>query len=247
VHRNEIAELASATADYSAEALLAWAAERFGPRLSLTSSLGAEDQVLTDMIWRASLPIGIFTIDTGRLPQETFDVLQATRDRYGLDIDVLFPAASDVETLVTRSGPNSFRRTVTDRKQCCHIRKVLPLRRRLAGLDAWITGLRREQTLTRADVVPVQWDEANELIKINPLAGWSNAQVWEYIRQHGVPYNALHDQGYPSIGCAACTRAVAPGEDIRAGRWWWEQPEHRECGLHVVGGRLVRAAKEHTP
>lgn len=242
--RDTVGEFIAAAAGLSAEAILAWAAKQFGSRVAFASSLGAEDQVLTHMISRASLPIAIFTIDTGRLPQETYDVLEATRRRYGLEIDVLFPDAADVEPLVSRHGPDFFRRSVEDRKLCCHVRKVLPLRRRLAGLDAWITGLRREQALTRTDVAPVQWDAPNGLVKINPLADWTQQQVWDYLNAHDVPYNALHEMCYPSIGCAPCTRAVASGEDIRAGRWWWERPEQKECGLHAVDGKLTRVRKE---
>mgnify|MGYP001497714093 CR=1 FL=1 len=242
--RDTVGEFIAATASLSAEAILTSAAKQFGSRVAFASSLGAEDQVLTDMIARALLPIAIFTIDTGRLPRETYDVLEATRRRCGLEIEALFPAAADIEPLVSRHGLDFFLRSVEDRKLCCHVRKVLPLRRRLAGLDAWITGLRREQALTRADVAPVQWDAANGLVKINPLADWTQQQVWDYLHAHDVPYNALHDRGYPSIGCAPCTRAVAPGEDIRAGRWWWERPEQKECGLHVVDGKLMRARKE---
>lgn len=224
--------------------LLKWASDRWGQRAALASSLSAEDQVLTDMIARHSLAIGIFTIDTGRLPQETFDVLEATRQRYGRKIEVLLPDARDVEPLVCNRGCDFFRCSVEDRRLCCHVRKVLPLRRRLAGLDAWITGMRRAQSATRADVQTAHWDSANGLLKLNPLADWSNDQIWQYIRDNNVPYNALHDKGYPSIGCAPCTRGVADGEDIRAGRWWWETPEHKECGLHVVDGRLVPVRKE---
>lgn len=242
--RDMVGEFIAATAGLSAEAILAWAAKQFGPRIAFASSLGAEDQVLTDMIARASLPIAVFTIDTGRLPRETYDVLEATRRRCGLEIEALFPAAADVEPLVSRHGPDFFRRSVEDRKLCCHVRKVLPLRRRLAGLDAWITGLRREQAATRTDLARIEWDAANGLVKINPLADWTRQQVWDYLHAHDVPYNALHDRGYPSIGCAPCTRAVAPDEDIRAGRWWWERPEQKECGLHVVDGKLMRTRKE---
>jgi phosphoadenosine phosphosulfate reductase len=227
-----IEKLAGETANLAPEDLLAWAAERFAGRVTLASSLGAEDQVLTDMIARATPSIAIFTIDTGRLPPETYDLLEATRARYGLKIEVFFPAAQDVEPLVSERGPNFFRRSVEDRRLCCQVRKVRPLERRLAGLAAWITGLRREQAVTRARLERIEWDESHGLVKINPLADWTETQVWDYIRQHEVPYNALHDQGYPSIGCAPCTRAVAPGEDVRAGRWWWETPEHKECGLH---------------
>ncbi len=220
--------------------LLTMVAQRFPGRVALASSFGVEDQVLTDLLGRLAPPLPIFTLDTGRLPQETYDVLDATRKRYGIEIQVLFPNRTDVEELVGRSGVNSFYDSVESRKACCHARKVAPLRRKLGQLEAWITGLRREQAPTRQQVELVEWDETNGLFKINPLAGWTSEQVWEYIRLHHVPYNALHDRGYPSIGCAPCTRAVEPGQDIRAGRWWWETPEHKECGLHVVDGNLVR-------
>jgi phosphoadenosine phosphosulfate reductase len=239
--QHEIDEIAAHSVGLPAEELVAWAAGRFAPRLAFASSLGAEDQVLTDMIARLAPSMAIFTIDTGRLPQETYDLLDATRARYGLAIEVLFPRAEDVEPLVSRQGPNSFRRGVGRRKACCNARKVKPLRRRLAGLDAWVTGLRREQAVTRSDLRAVEWDQAHGLVKINPLADWAQQQVWDYIAARRVPYNALHDRGYPSIGCAPCTRAVEPGPDVRAGRWWWELPEHKECGLHGVDGAPVRA------
>jgi phosphoadenosine phosphosulfate reductase len=222
------------------ERLLAHVVKHFGDRVALASSLGAEDQVLTDMLCRISPQARIFTLDTGRLPQETYDLIDATRKRYGIQIEVLFPDRTDVEELVSRRGVNLFHASVEDRKACCHARKVIPLRRKLATLDAWITGLRREQSVTRQEIAVVEWDETNGLFKFNPLLDWTTEQVWDYIRRHGVPYNKLHDRGYPSIGCAPCTRAVAPGEDLRAGRWWWEQPEHKECGLHVVDGKTAR-------
>jgi phosphoadenosine phosphosulfate reductase len=161
-----------------------------------------------------------------------------------LPIEVLFPHPADVEPMVRDRGPNLFRHSIENRKLCCHARKVKPLERRLAGLEAWITGLRRQQAVTRSDLEVTQWDEAHELIKFNPLADWTEDQIWDYIRTYNVPHSRLHDRGYPSIGCAPCTRAIAPGEDVRAGRWWWEQPEHKECGLHVVDGKLVRARQE---
>ncbi|MFA6132971.1 MAG: phosphoadenylyl-sulfate reductase [Phycisphaerae bacterium] len=225
-----------------AGALIAHAISRFGQRVALASSLGAEDQVLTDMLVRLTPQPRIFTLDTGRLPRETYDLIDATRKRYGIEIEVLFPDRADVEQLVTE-GVNLFYDSVEGRKACCHVRKVIPLRRKLAELDAWITGLRREQAVTRADLASVEWDQANGLTKINPLIDWSTEQIWDYIRRHDVPYNALHDRGYPSLGCAPCTRAVQPGEDIRAGRWWWEQPQHKECGLHVVNGQLTRKVR----
>jgi len=186
----------------------------------------------------------VFTLDTGRLPQETYDVIEATYKRYGLRIEMISPVAADVELLVNECGPNCFRKSVELRKRCCRVRKILPLRRALSGLSAWITGLRREQAPTRTALAAEQWDEANDLWKISPLADWSSEHIWRYIRANDVPYNALHDRGYPSIGCAPCTRAVADGEDIRSGRWWWESPELKECGLHLADGKLVGAKKK---
>lgn len=208
------------------------AAERFGRTGVVATSFGAEDQVLTDMLAGLGSPLELFTIDTGRLPQETFDVMGQTQQRYGITIRVYFPDFRSVEAMAARYGPNPFYDGVELRKQCCQIRKVEPLRRALSGRKAWVCGLRREQSLTREGLDVVQRDEQFGLVKISPLADWTNEQVWDYIRSHDVPYNRLHDMGYPSIGCAACTRAVEPGQDIRAGRWWWEQPEHKECGLH---------------
>ena len=238
--KEQLTEIIEETNGLDAEKLLAHIAKRFGSRVALASSLGAEDQILTDIIARNSLPIPIFTLDTGRLPQETYDLIDATRKRYGIKVEVLFPDRADVEAMVNRDGVNLFYESIENRKTCCQVRKVIPLKRKLATLDAWITGLRREQSVTRGDVAAVEWDEGNSLVKFNPLADWTNERVWEYIRANDVPYNALHDKGYPSIGCAPCTRAVEQGQDIRAGRWWWEKPEHKECGLHVVNGKLVR-------
>jgi len=223
----------------STEELVTWAWQTFGSRVALASSLGLEDQVLTDMVSRLTPQMAVFTLDTGRLFPETYDLLHRTRTHYGLDIRVFFPDARDLEEVVSSFGPNLFRESVALRKRCCHVRKVLPLRRALAGLGAWICGLRKEQSSAREDIQTVEWDEANSLVKINPLADWTEAEVWAYIREHGVPYNALHDKGFPSIGCACCTRAVQPGEDCRAGRWWWEAPDKKECGLHWRDGKLV--------
>ncbi len=226
------------TEKLSVEELLGVVARRFGDRVVFASSFGLEDQVLADLLSKVAPGIAIFTIDTGRLPQETYDVIEATRERYGKQIEILFPDRQEVEQMVLAQGPNLFGQSVENRKLCCHVRKVNVLRRRLAGLDAWICGLRREQSVTRAELQRIQ-DDA-ERIKINPLADWTTQQVWDYIRANDVPYNALHDSGYPSIGCEPCTRAVREGEDIRSGRWWWEEPRHKECGLHVEDGRLVR-------
>jgi len=194
-------------------------------------SFGAEDMVLLDAIARNAKTIEIFTLDTGRLPEETQTLLEAARDKYPTAIRTYFPEASAVEAWVAQNGPNAFYKSIAQRKQCCEIRKIEPLSRALAGKKSWITGLRREQSQARQTLELEAWDDANSLTKINPLVDWTNDEVWAYIRQHDVPYNALHDRGYPSIGCAPCTRAVQPGEDIRAGRWWWESSS-KECGLH---------------
>ncbi|MEI6756493.1 MAG: phosphoadenylyl-sulfate reductase [Chlorobium sp.] len=217
----------------SPDVILRRAVEFFGAAsTAFASSFGAEDQVITDILHKEKLGVSVFTLDTGRLPQETYDVLDATRKHYGIQVEVLFPESSAVAAMQTLHGPNLFYESVEYRRECCRIRKVMPLRNKLSTLKAWICGLRREQSVTRTAVTPIEWDTAFGLYKINPLAEATEEWVWEYIRTHKVPFNALHEQGYPSIGCAPCTRAVKPGEDIRAGRWWWEMAEHRECGLH---------------
>jgi phosphoadenosine phosphosulfate reductase len=212
--------------------LLSVLLEQFGDKVALASSFGAEDQVLTDMLCKISNSCHIFTLDTERLHQETYDAMEATREKYGVTINVLFPDRQSVEAMVNEQGPNLFYKSIENRKRCCGVRKLEPLTRHLATLDAWIVGLRKEQSVTRGDLERIAWDSANGLIKINPLLDWTTNQVWDYIKSNDVPYNKLHDQGFPSIGCAPCTRAVKEGEDIRAGRWWWEKPEHKECGLH---------------
>ena len=215
-----------------AEEIIRWAADTFAPEIKLASSFGAEDVVLIEMVARLSLPIKVFTLDTGRLNDETYEVTERIRTRYSIGIETMFPDREAVERLLREKGFYSFRESVENRRECCGIRKVEPLRRALAGMRAWVTGLRKDQAVTRTDTEIVEWDEGNGLVKVNPLAEWTNEQVWEYIRARNVPYNVLHDRGYPSIGCAPCTRAINPGEDIRAGRWWWENPENKECGLH---------------
>ena len=212
-------------------ALLREAGTGFAPSV-LASSLGVEDMVLLDLIARENIPVGVFTLDTGRLPQETYDLLQLARARYRLPVAVYAPENGDVESYVAAHGPNGFYESVALRQECCGLRKVKPLKRALAGKKSWVTGLRRAQSVGRADVPFQEWDAANNLHKFSPLAEWSDQDVWDYIRDHDVPVNALHAKGYPSIGCAPCSRAIAPGEDIRAGRWWWENPEFSECGLH---------------
>ena len=198
-----------------------------------SSSLGAEDQVITHMLAKQGFTSGIFTLDTGRLFPETYELLEKTNARYGIKIQVFFPDTGRVEEMVREKGINLFYHSIENRKRCCHIRKTEPLRRALSGQEVWITGLRREQSPTRRDLALAEWDPVNAIIKINPLLEWTEKQVWDFIRLHKIPYNVLHDKGFPSIGCQPCTRAIMPGEDIRAGRWWWENPDTRECGLHT--------------
>jgi len=188
---------------------------------------------LIDMWAKINPKFRIFTLDTGRLPQETYNLMEEIRKRYNLNIEFYFPDYHKVEEMLNKYGPNLFYESVELRKLCCNIRKVEPLNRALKDLSAWVCGLRREQSITRQDIQKIEIDTAhNGIYKINPLADWKDADVWNYIRENHIPYNALHDKGYPSIGCAPCTRAIKPGEDIRAGRWWWERPEQKECGLH---------------
>jgi phosphoadenosine phosphosulfate reductase len=206
--------------------------ERFGQRIALSSSLSIEDQALTDMIVKINKTAKIFTLDTGRLFPETYQLIDKTNMQYGIRITVYFPNTQEVEKMVNEEGINLFYDSIEQRKRCCGIRKIEPLQRYFGTLDAWICGLRKEQSVTRTNVQLVEWDENNGLLKINPLINWTEEQTWDYVKNNQVPYNKLHDKGFPSIGCEPCTRAVKPGEDIRAGRWWWEDPEHRECGLH---------------
>ncbi|WP_417226305.1 phosphoadenylyl-sulfate reductase [Amphritea sp.] len=209
------------------------AAEYSDTGLVFANSLGAEDVVITDLISKHTPQIGMFVLDTGRLPEETLKLLTDVQALYGnLKVQVYYPDAADVEEYVQTNGVNAFYESQAMRKGCCFVRKIKPLKRALANREAWITGLRREQSVTRDEIGFKEFDEGNGIDKFNPLADWTEKEIWAYIRANKVPYNALHDQHYPSIGCAPCTRAVAEGEDVRAGRWWWENPETRECGLH---------------
>ncbi|HDP75636.1 MAG TPA: phosphoadenylyl-sulfate reductase [Bacteroidales bacterium] len=212
--------------------VLQWFLNEFKGRIALSSSMGAEDQVLTDMVMKIDPEIRIFTLDTGRLFYETYELIERTSLRYKKNIEIFFPSPAEVERMVTEKGINLFYQSIENRKECCRVRKIEPLKRAFQGLDVWICGLRRNQSATRTENQMVEWDEANGLFKLNPLIDWSEQNVWEYIKAKGVPYNPLHDKGFPSIGCQPCTRAIEPGEDIRAGRWWWENPETKECGLH---------------
>ena len=232
-----------------AEELLAWALDRFHPRLAISAAGGVDGMALIDMAWRIQPGVRVFTLDTGRLPPETYELFERVRDRYGINVEFEFPDRDEVERMVFISGPNLMYRGVEHRIRCCEVRKVEPLRRKLATLDAWISGLRRDQWKTRTRVAKVELDrDHGGVVKVNPLADWSADEVWRYVREHDVPYHPLFDQGYTSIGCAPCTRPVAPGEDERAGRWWWEQDTDKECGIHcsvqLLGSKSDRERDE---
>ncbi len=216
----------------SPQEIISFFLKTFDKKVALSTSMGLEDQALTHMVSQIDKKAKIFTLDTGRLFPETYDLIDRTSKKYNITIEVFFPEASDVEQMVKEKGINLFYDSIENRKLCCHIRKIKPLMRATRNLDAWITGLRRDQSVTRKDMQTVEWDENNHLIKINPLIDWTEEQVWDYVNQYNVPVNPLHKKGYASIGCQPCTRAIEPGEDIRAGRWWWENPETKECGLH---------------
>jgi len=223
----------SLPADATAQEILRQGVEAAKGIVKLACSFSVEDTVIIDMIHKEGLPVGIFALDTGRLNEETYEVADAITDRYGIRIDWYFPKNEAVEKLEREKGLHSFRESLENRHECCGIRKVEPLGRALAGLAGWVTGLRREQSVTRTDLAAIEIDEGHGgILKLNPLLEWSEDQIWDYAKQHHVPVSRLYDQGYRSIGCAPCTRAVAPGEHARAGRWWWEDPEHKECGLH---------------
>jgi phosphoadenosine phosphosulfate reductase len=214
---------------------------------AFASSFGAEDMVILDLLHELDLMVDVFTLDTGRLHEETHALIAHAREAYGIPIRSCHPDATELEAYIAVNGDNAFYRSIELRKRCCEIRKLVPLRRALQGKALWITGLRREQSITRANVEVLAHDATHALMKLNPLAEWSEAEVWAYVERYDVPVNALHERGFPSIGCAPCTRAVQTGEDARSGRWWWEQPASRECGLHVdAQGRLVRARAEGT-
>ncbi len=226
----EFKDIARALEQLSPAEGMQWVDKQFGVDARFSSALGLEDQVITYWIGQG-LSIGIFTLDTGRLFQESYDLLDLTRKKYKLDIKVYFPAQTKVEALVRDKGPNSFYESVENRKECCFIRKVEPLQRALAGAKVWITGVRADQSANRQTMPLVEWDDAHQVIKYNPLLHWSLDDVQKFIDQNKIPVNTLHKKGFPSIGCAPCTRAIMPGEDFRAGRWWWESSA-KECGLH---------------
>ncbi len=231
--QSQLSELQKLVQNKSPQEIIQLFFEKFKNKIAFSNSFGAEDQVITDMISKIDKSLKIFTLDTGRLFPETYDIIERTSKRYGIPIQIFFPDAMQVEKMVNEKGVNLFFESIENRKQCCHIRKIEPLKRAFSGLDVWICGLRRSQSITRNEVQIVEWDENNGLIKLNPIVDWTEEQVWAYIQENKVPYNRLHDKGFPSVGCQPCTRAIEKGEDLRAGRWWWENPETKECGLHA--------------
>ncbi len=232
---DSLPEIQEHTAGLTEHALLTWAHQRFGDKLVVASSLGPEDVAILHMIHelQPQEPMRVFMLDTGRLHEETYTLLDTLRERYSINFEIYFPERDAVEELVRQEGMHSFYKSIDARHTCCHIRKVAPLKRVLATASAWVTGIRSEQNVTRFNTQNVELDLTNGgLLKINPLVNWTHTQLWDYIKTHDIPYNPLHDQRFASIGCAPCTRAIKPGEPERAGRWWWENPEQRECGLH---------------
>ena len=230
----DVPALAAEYESRPAEDAIRWALERFGQMVAISTSFQAEGMVVLDMACRIDPKVRVFTIDTGRLPQETYDLIDRVREHYGIDVEVFYPDQDELARMVGKHGINPFYRSVSLRLLCCQLRKVNPLGRALKDLDAWIAGLRRTQDETRSGIAKIEVDRAHgTIIKVNPLADWSNEQVWEYIRANQIPYNELYDKGYTSIGCAPCTRPTQPGEDIRAGRWWWEKGMPKECGMHM--------------
>ena len=231
----EAGELSVLYDDAPPQEILEWALDRFHPRMAISEGGGAEGMAILDMAVGIRPDVRVFTIDTGRLPQETYDLMERVRQRYGIEIEVLFPERTAIERLTKRHGPNLMYRAVDLRLLCCQIRKVQPLVRFLGDLDAWVTGLRREQWASRAEVRKIELDhDHGGIVKVNPIADWTKDEVWDYIRANDVPYHALFDQGYTSIGCAPCTRPVEPGEQDRSGRWWWETDAPKECGIHCA-------------
>jgi thioredoxin-dependent adenylylsulfate APS reductase len=232
----EAGELAVEFEGEEPQALLEWAFERFAPRIAISTAFQADGVALIDMAYELDPEVRVFSVDTGRLPQETFELVEALRERYpGLKLDLLAPDAAHVQRLTAKHGPNLFYRSVEQRLLCCNVRKVQPLTRHLHGLDAWITGLRRDQWATRTNIRKIEIDhDHGAIVKLSPLAEWTEDEVWDYIRERDVPAHPLYERGYTSIGCAPCTRPVAAGEAARAGRWWWESNAPKECGIHCA-------------
>ena len=232
INEDTVARLQYELKGLDAERALVKLTEIVGDGLVFSTSFGWEDQVITHMIFENNLPIRVFTLDTGRMFSETYYVWGRTLDRYGKQIETFYPQAEAVQAMVTQKGPSSFYESVENRKECCSIRKIEPLNRALKGQQCWVTGIRAEQSPNRQDMQDTEWDASHGLVKFHPLFSWTLQQVKDYVRVHNIPYNPLHDKGFPSIGCQPCTRAVAEGEDFRAGRWWWEDQSKKECGLH---------------
>lgn len=229
---SEVERLNKLFAGQSPAAVLEYFLQEYKGRIALSSSLSIEDQLLTAMVVSIDPGASIFTLDTGRLFPESYELIEKTNNHFGIKIKVYFPDATEVEEMVSSSGVNLFYQGIEQRKRCCTVRKINPLRRAFEGLNVWICGLRQEQSITRTGMQLIEWDASNELIKLNPLIHFTEEQVWQAINDYKIPVNPLHKKGFPSIGCQPCTRAIAPGEDVRAGRWWWENPDHKECGLH---------------
>lgn len=227
-------EIAAQIKDLGPVEAIAFLAQAFPGQITFSTSFGWEDQVITDMIFANDLPVKVFTLETGRLFPETYYVWNRTLENYQKPIHAYYPDAAALEEMITKKGPSSFYESVENRKECCHIRKLVPLKRALSGNKCWVTGIRSEQSLNRTDMSNLEWDEQNQLIKFHPVFDWSLDEVKAYIKKNNIVYNTLHDRGFPSIGCAPCTRAVQEGEDFRAGRWWWEDQSKKECGLHTT-------------
>ncbi len=233
MEKKDVKELQTIVEGYSSIEIIKWAIIRFGAKnITFASSMGIEDQILTQMLRQINKDVSIFTIDTGRLHQQTYTLMDQTMEKFDFKYEVLFPNQQDIEGLTSKQGLNSFYESIEKRKNCCYLRKVKPLKRKLSTVTAWICGLRREQSVTRDDLKNIEWDENFNLVKLNPLIDWTDEQVWDYINSNQTPINPLHNEGYISMGCVPCTRTIRAGEDARAGRWWWESPEHKECGLH---------------
>ncbi len=239
-----ISELNLVLADKDIAGQLEYLCERFPHQVTFSTSFGLEDQVITHLIAKNELPVKIFTLDTGRLFTETYSIWSRTIEKYGLSVEAFYPEAAALQAFISTRGPNSFYESVENRKECCRIRKVEPLNRALKGNQVWITGIRAEQSSNRHEMSSLEWDDTNRIMKFHPLLHWTWGQVKQYVSRNDVPYNPLHDKGFVSIGCSPCTRAIKPGEDFRAGRWWWEENNQKECGLHA--GHLALSTKEET-
>ena len=235
-----IENLSEKTSNLDTESAIAVVYEALGNNIKLASSLSYEDQVLTHMICKFIDSPKIFVLDTGRLHEETYNVLAKTNKKYKIDYEIYYPNTDSIESFVKSNGINSFYESIENRKMCCKIRKTEPLARALENADGWITGIRKEQSVTRENIQLIEYDNQHNIIKFNPLLNWTEKDIIDYVKANDIPYNELHDKGFPSIGCAPCSRAIKPGDDLRSGRWWWESPEQKECGLHIQNGKIIR-------